>query len=64
MTHRGTDSRDKDCVTSSTNHSIVFSYTTKVFESCTAVKELHMEMKPNQIFTILGPVVFFRFRNT
>lgn len=52
---QGTDSRDKDCVTSSTNHSIVFSYTTKVFESCTAVKELHMEMKPNQIFTILGP---------
>lgn len=23
-----------------------------------------MEMKPNQIFTILGPVAFFRFRNT
>ena len=55
---RGTDNRDQDCVTSSTNHSIVFSYTTKVFESCTAVKELHMEMKPNQIFTVLGPVAF------
>lgn len=53
---RGIDTRDKDRIDSAKNHSVVFSYTTKLFKSCTAVKELHLEMMPNQIFTLLGPV--------
>lgn len=42
------------------NHSIVFSYATMLFNTCTAVKELHVEVKPNQLFTILGPVCSHR----
>lgn len=53
---RGMDTRDADQITSERNHSIVFSYVTKNFPSCTAVKELKMEILPNQIFTLLGPV--------
>lgn len=58
MSHRGIDNREQDAKNSSKNHSIIFSYTTMVFSSCTAVKELHMEIKPNQVFTLLGPVRF------
>ena len=56
ITSRGDNFGDDDRKKSAENKSVVFSYTSKVFESCTAVKELHMEMKPNQIFTLLGPV--------
>lgn len=55
---RGVDNREKDSIDSERNHSIIYSFTTKVFESCTAVKELHMEIMPNQVYTLLGPVVF------
>lgn len=37
-------------------NSIVFSYVTKMFDSCTAVKEMKMEIQKNQLFTLLGPV--------
>ena len=56
MMWRGIDNRDKDRVDSATNNSVIFSFTTKLFQSCTAVKELHLEIMPNQIFTLLGPV--------
>lgn len=36
--------------------SILYSYVTKVFAGCTAVKEVHMEIEKNQLFTLLGPV--------
>ena len=58
---RGIDNREQDAKNSSKNHSIIFSYTTMVFQTCTAVKELHMEIKPNQVFTLLGPVLFLLF---
>ena len=47
---------DEDKKKSYENKSIIFSYTTKIFPTCTAVKELHLEVKKNQIFTLLGPV--------
>ena len=56
VTRRGTDTRDADQIQSEKNQSITFSYVTKNFPSCTAVKELKMEILPNQIFTLLGPV--------
>ena len=59
--HRGIDNREKDSLDSERNHSIIYSFSTKVFESCTAVKELHMEILPNQVFTLLGPVYELRF---
>ena len=54
--NRSVDNREKDSIQSEKNHSIIFSYATKLFESCTAVKELHLEIAPNQVFTLLGPV--------
>ena len=30
---------------------------TKIFDSCTAVKEMKMEIQKNQLFTLLGPVL-------
>ena len=45
-----------DCVFTGMMSSIVFSYTTKVFDSCTAVKEVRMEIHKNELFTLLGPV--------
>ena len=56
LTRRGTDTRDADQIRSEKNQSITFSYVTKNFPNCTAVKELKMEILPNQIFTLLGPV--------
>ena len=56
VTCRGDDTSDKDKKKSYENKSIIFSYTTKLFDACTAVKELHLEVKKNQIFTLLGPV--------
>ena len=53
---RGDEDNDEDKKKSYDNKSIVFSYTTKLFDACTAVKELHLEVKKNQIFTLLGPV--------
>ena len=49
---------EKDEKNSRDHNSIIFSYTTKTFPNCTAVSELHMEITPNQIFTLLGPVFF------
>lgn len=49
---------EKDERNSRDHNSIIFSYTTKTFPNCTAVSELHMEITPNQIFTLLGPVFF------
>lgn len=46
----------KDEENSRLHDSIIFSYTTKTFPNCTAVSELHMEITPHQIFTLLGPV--------
>ena len=56
VTCRGDDTSDKDKKKSYENKSIIVSYTTKLFDACTAVKELHLEVKKNQIFTLLGPV--------
>ena len=47
---------EKDEINSREHNSIIFSYTTKTFPNCTAVSELHMEITPHQIFTLLGPV--------
>ena len=58
ITCRDDDSSNEDKKKSFNNKSIVFSYTTKLFDACTAVKELHLEVKKNQIFTLLGPVCF------
>ena len=56
-----TFNNDEDKKKSYDNKSIIFSYTTKLFDACTAVKELHLEVKKNQIFTLLGPVRFVLF---
>ena len=61
FTCRGEDNSDEDKKNSYDNKSIIFSYTTKLFDACTAVKELHLEVKKNQIFTLLGPVRFVLF---
>lgn len=69
MMNSGMDNREKDQKLSEENgrygfnriftgimSSIVFSYATKVFDSCTAVKEVRMEIRKNELFTLLGPV--------
>ena len=56
MIDRGIDNRERDSIDSEKNKSIIYSFTTKVFSSCTAVKELHTEILPNQVYTLLGPV--------
>lgn len=61
--YRGIDNREKDSIQSEKNKSIVYSYVTKMFDSCTAVKELHVEITPNQVFTLLGPVHSICFFN-
>ena len=53
---RRIDNRSEDEIRSATSGSIVFSHATKPFYATTAVKEMPLEIRRSEIFTLLGPV--------